>query len=353
MEKKRFRSIDIARGIAMVSIVLGHLGNPTINRVVFTYHLPIFFLITGYFFKPEDGYREFLSKKWRQLLVPYFFTCCLMCLFCVLYSIYSGQNWLMELGSYAYASLYGAGDSYVEPFYIKAIGAIWFLWATFWGELFLKKLLTLKTWIRWIIVAFILVLCCFSWRIIWLPLSIQAGGVALFYMYLGYVLKQEMPKIKEALTTKRKVLLVVFCFAMWGLMIYQFEAFWLVHCEIGNGLLDILGSLCGCYLLIIASGFLDRKTKLISKVCAFYGKYSLLFLSIHLLEMEWFPYELVQSLLMDKLGVSNIGWFAVKVLMKLTIISVSMLIGCRIPVVRKIYGYKSLGDVRGHERRTS
>ena len=46
---KRLTYIDIARGIAIICIVLGHLGNATINKIVFTFHVPIFFFITGYF----------------------------------------------------------------------------------------------------------------------------------------------------------------------------------------------------------------------------------------------------------------------------------------------------------------
>ena len=50
MQKKRIEYLDVARGIAMLSVVLGHMGIFNINRVVFTYHLPILFFITGYFF---------------------------------------------------------------------------------------------------------------------------------------------------------------------------------------------------------------------------------------------------------------------------------------------------------------
>ena len=45
----RLQYIDIAKGIAMICIILGHLGNASINRIVFTFHVPIFFFITGYF----------------------------------------------------------------------------------------------------------------------------------------------------------------------------------------------------------------------------------------------------------------------------------------------------------------
>ena len=49
LDNKRLQYIDIAKGIAMICIILGHMGNANINRVVFTFHVPIFFFITGYF----------------------------------------------------------------------------------------------------------------------------------------------------------------------------------------------------------------------------------------------------------------------------------------------------------------
>lgn len=55
----RNKTLDIAKGIAMISIILGHLSVWRINCVVFTYHIPIFYLITGYFLlvqkKPASG----------------------------------------------------------------------------------------------------------------------------------------------------------------------------------------------------------------------------------------------------------------------------------------------------------
>ena len=72
---KRLQYVDIARGIAMICIILGHLGNPAINRVVFTFHVPIFFFITGYFTSTKRSLPEFTKNKIRTLLVPYAISC--------------------------------------------------------------------------------------------------------------------------------------------------------------------------------------------------------------------------------------------------------------------------------------
>lgn len=45
IKNARLQYIDIAKGIAMICIILGHLGNANINRVVFTFHVPIFSLL--------------------------------------------------------------------------------------------------------------------------------------------------------------------------------------------------------------------------------------------------------------------------------------------------------------------
>jgi hypothetical protein len=40
-----------------------------------------------------------------------------------------------------FSVLYAAGDNWSEPYRIVSIGMLWFLWAAFWGEVFLKLLL--------------------------------------------------------------------------------------------------------------------------------------------------------------------------------------------------------------------
>lgn len=74
-ENARMQFIDIAKGIAIICIILGHIGNPTINRIVFTFHVPIFFLITGYFINTKREMLDFIKIKFRTLIVPYIVTC--------------------------------------------------------------------------------------------------------------------------------------------------------------------------------------------------------------------------------------------------------------------------------------
>ncbi|MCR5777398.1 MAG: acyltransferase family protein, partial [Lachnospiraceae bacterium] len=149
--KNRIIPIDIARGIAIICIILGHLGQSSINRIVFTFHVPIFYFISGYFISRTKDLREFVHNKFKSLIIPYIITCVCIILLSIPLSIIkkAGVHPVLE---WVYASLYAAGDSYTEPFYIKGIGAIWFLWATFWGSLFLRISLYFNRYARMVFI---------------------------------------------------------------------------------------------------------------------------------------------------------------------------------------------------------
>lgn len=60
---------NVAKGIGIISIVIGHTGSP-ISGFVYMYHLVLFFFISGYFFKAYP-IKTFLSKKLKSLWWPY------------------------------------------------------------------------------------------------------------------------------------------------------------------------------------------------------------------------------------------------------------------------------------------
>ena len=173
----RLRFVDIAKGISIICIILGHLGIHNITRVVFTFHVPIFFLITGYFVSRKEGVRDFAIKKARTLLVPYWITSMVMIAIGAGIGLRDGKV-LHNVKVWTYAALYASGGRYDKPFYIKEIGAIWFLWASFWGCLFLRATLELEARWRIAVIAALFVFGYYSRNLFWFPLSIQAGACA-------------------------------------------------------------------------------------------------------------------------------------------------------------------------------
>ena len=68
----RLRFVDIAKGISIICIILGHLGIHNITRVVFTFHVPIFFVAAGMLsdrlFSKCAGVRELIRHDENDVL---------------------------------------------------------------------------------------------------------------------------------------------------------------------------------------------------------------------------------------------------------------------------------------------
>ena len=293
-KKTRLNHVDVARGIAILCIIIGHLGNYNIARVVFTFHVPIFFLITGYFTSTNGSDRDFIRKKFNGLIVPYICTCIAIILLGTLESLifYGPKNAIHTFLSWLYASVYGAGDPHTQPFYIKPIGAIWFLWATFWGCLFLKLSQKLRSRYRPVFILSVFLIGYYTKNIIWLPFSIQAGCSAALFLYIGYIYKSNELHFKE-MSSEIKTALLIFAVITWGFFIKDFQTFWLVHFDIGRGIIDIVGCLCACCVVLYISFLIQNKTTYLSKGLAFIGKYSIFMLCIHIIELNLFPWNII------------------------------------------------------------
>jgi len=117
---KRIEYIDIARGIGILLVVLGHNDfgyiSPFGYKLIYSYHMPLFFFLSGYFLNISIPFVEFIKKRFNTLLKPYLFT-----IFLIYFTSVSFDNM-----SFATAirriikSLYGAGH------YIDWV-QLWFL----------------------------------------------------------------------------------------------------------------------------------------------------------------------------------------------------------------------------------
>jgi polysaccharide biosynthesis protein PslL len=72
---KRIEYLDAAKGIGILFVVLGHnhikLEYPVIYQVVYSFHMPFFFLLSGMFFKTDYGFIELARRRFNSLLKPF------------------------------------------------------------------------------------------------------------------------------------------------------------------------------------------------------------------------------------------------------------------------------------------
>jgi polysaccharide biosynthesis protein PslL len=106
---KRIEYIDIARGIGILLVVMGHndfaIVSPFAHKVIYSFHMPLFFFLSGYFINPTVEFWTFFKKRFNSLLKPYFFT---------IFLIYMGALSFGKMGfqtaiARTVKSLYGTG----------------------------------------------------------------------------------------------------------------------------------------------------------------------------------------------------------------------------------------------------
>jgi len=68
-------TIDIAKGIGIILVVIGHVPVPYYKELyigIYMFHMPLFFFLSGCFFKSGKNVGWDIYKKIRTILVPYF-----------------------------------------------------------------------------------------------------------------------------------------------------------------------------------------------------------------------------------------------------------------------------------------
>lgn len=333
---KRQSYLDIAKGFAMVCIVLGHMSNPTINRLVYPFHVPIFYLITGYFINTKRPMKDFIVRKARTLLVPYLIACGLLTVAVCVKAACNGNDVLPVFKEYMLAAFWGSGSPRHAPFEIPSIGALWFLLACFWGSIFTRVILVLRVEAR--LVASILLLL-FGWctSSFWMPFSIQAGASAALFMYIGNVASHSKAAI-ESLSHEARLLCLVGSIAIWASFVYGFESFWLVSSNVGRGGGDILGSLCASGVVIWASRVIDSHNGWLGRGLAYIGRYSLIMLIVHIIELRAIPWYDFAETLSAWLCLPTMGYLCIRVLLNVPFDIACTILFSRVRCVRRALG---------------
>ena len=73
---KRIEFADLAKGICIMLVVLLHVFGDmsgVIIKIMNLFRMPLYFVLSGLFFKTYDGFITFLKKKTNKLLIPFFF----------------------------------------------------------------------------------------------------------------------------------------------------------------------------------------------------------------------------------------------------------------------------------------
>ena len=126
--RKRYLFIDIAKGIAIILVVIGHFypdSSPfyyeCIHRIIYTFHMPLFMMASGFLYiatRHEVSYLSFVRKKTLRLMIPYIATSIIILTIKLLTQGQMTVDHPVDL------------HSFIECLYLPAAGYfLWFLWA--------------------------------------------------------------------------------------------------------------------------------------------------------------------------------------------------------------------------------
>ena len=205
-ENKRDVVLDVMKGITIIAVIVGHWDNcadisdillyKIVHKVIYSFHMPLFFIVAGYFFRHKSFYYDF-----KRLFYPYLFLALASSLYLWISSIGKPYEFQMErVSQFVTRALWGSGGYSEAPLFGKVPDylPVWFLCALLWcKQVFSVVTLLVEKCFKGNlyalgIVSFLLSLL-FTYidrRVIYIPLSFNQGLSAIIFFYFGYMARQ-------------------------------------------------------------------------------------------------------------------------------------------------------------------
>ncbi len=293
LEKKRIGFIDCAKGITILLVVLGHtIGNggrfeAILRGIIFSFHMPLFFILSSYTFRYSNDFSEFVLKVengFKHLIIPVF----------ILFFMKVILNYLLKIPDYVEISISNIINSLVYSSGVEvtlgdtkigSLGMLWFLVVLFFSRLlfdYFQLKINNKVWL------FSSVVFCSIFGVLisffqWLPFCFDLVLTILPFIYSGYCLKKY--DLEKKYIIKSGVFLCIFLI----LLLIEF-------CVCNNYLelacrrysfypVSFIIAIIGTLFVLYFSQILQKI--MIFKCLNFLGKNSFLILSIHYLDYLW------------------------------------------------------------------
>jgi len=282
----------------MILIVVSHCDiAQSFKEFIFFFHVPVFFVISGYFFRKRDFISE-LNVDCRRLLIPLIFSSALL----TVYFALAERNVFLLIKSLCW----GAGFPYYGLFVkTESIGPFWFLWAMFWTRLFFCFLNKVRSeYLKGLCILLLAILFInIKHYFFSLPFSIIPAICAMGYFFLGYLMN-----LHRILYNEKKQKFFLFTGLCWFLCQISVGHNLDVNQSFYKGFyfLDVLG--CAFVFLLLYGLCKNMTDNLFSKTIRWIGRYSLCILCVHAFEynvlQNYWPY--LQRVVLVDLGTMSI-----------------------------------------------
>ncbi len=277
--KERDTSFDIMKGIGILLVIVCHLigwNHPYLARVILSFHMPLFFIVAGYFSKGYENStitKNSLKRYFSRLYPPLAFTQILIVLWAALMMVSKHEGWnpvIREALSLLWADVHGP----TTPWGKLSLGVIWFLLALFVAKSLLIPLSRLKQWA--IPVSLVVAWGTFMLHKVF-PYSIwclSLGLMALPFVTIGWWVKNHPVPLWLKIVSVA-CWIVAICFSRLDMYSFTWNCY----------PLDVLGACGGTYCVYLLSVGIKKYMMITSKVLSALGVWSLAIMCVHCFEL--------------------------------------------------------------------
>lgn len=278
MEKKRIEWVDIAKCIGIILMIVAHSMPGAVSAIIFTFHMPLFFILSGYTTKIPDSVNGIVRIIYHMLVKMILPTIIVYELWPILFSAVTNHSILnmQQLASYFVNSLqpllWASGVAINGH---PALGVLWFPFTLFWARIIFVTIFSFMNER----LAYVCAVVCSAIGLLLqrtpLPQNLDVAFVAVFFIMIGHLFRERQDNIY----IHRKLILII-CMAYWIICAYLRITITMTRRQYPYGYISLIEAVCGS-LVIIAISIEIEKMMIISKVMAYMGKATLISLLIH------------------------------------------------------------------------
>lgn len=229
---KRISHIDAAKGLAMILVVIGHCHwkGHVAGSLIYSFHMPLFFIISGLFVR-EMGVRQSILRNVVSYVRPYLITCGILLVISLVTTALKDADLLDDAWKCLKTAFWGGKCEGGKGHFV---GPLWFLLALFWASVcytMVRKYV--EEPYRGMVVVALFFLAILSYQTCPLPLCLQSGLAAMVFLWIGDLFtKYDVLRIFGQMNVAYKIILLL----LWLLCVHFTGAMDLAKCNYGYGM---------------------------------------------------------------------------------------------------------------------
>jgi len=324
INKKRNDCLDVAKGLGIIMVVWVHCSGP-LSSYMSQFHMPLFFIISGFLFNSENSLTEFVIKKIKNLYIPF-----------VTYNLLATV--IMFIVNRDFLLNNSKIKTILEIFLTlnkngQFFGATWFLGSLFVCSIMYKVLYTCLKDYKYkmhYITIFFIVMAIIGFEITF-PYMISRTLILSMFYAIGYIIKVNVNNIRELINP-----IIFISSLVIYIIIASNNSVDLGRNKYNFRFLFVIGAVYGSYIIVYFSKIIANWKKGILKnikiICCFLGLNSMDILIWHFIA---FRIVIAIQLKLDNISFKNIldyypiynsknGWWLIYTIIG---ISISLSIG--------------------------